>query len=90
MSKAFFFPVVSREEVLYQGFQGRISHGIWRDSPATKALMEQVSNDMDCKMWKRRETGLEAHYTKDWQIALCIKRQLFVSLISPIKALQRH
>lgn len=57
MSKAFFFPVLSREEVLYQGFQVGISHGIWRDSPATKAFMEQVSNDMDCKMWKRRETG---------------------------------
>ena len=56
MSKAFFFPVLSGEE-LHQGFQGGISHGIWSDSPATKAFMEQASNDMDCKMWKRREAS---------------------------------
>ena len=39
---------------------------------------------------EERHLRLEAHNTKDWQIALCVKRQLFLFLMSPIKALQRH
>lgn len=39
---------------------------------------------------EKKRDRLEAHYTKDRQIALCVKRQLFLFLMSPIKALQRH
>lgn len=39
---------------------------------------------------EERHLRLEAHNTKDWQIALCVKRHLFLFLISPIKQLQRH
>lgn len=29
--KIFFFPILSGGEVLYQGFKGGISYGMWRD-----------------------------------------------------------
>lgn len=89
MSKTFFFPVLSGEEVLYRGFQGGISHGIWRDCPAIKAFMDQSAMTWTAKCGKKeRHLRLEAHNTKHRQIALCVKRQLFLFLISPIKALQ--
>lgn len=89
MSKAFFFPVLSGGEVLYRGFQGGISHGMWRDCPAIKAFVDQSAMTWTVKCGKEeRHLRLGAHNTKHRRIASCVKRQLFLFLISPIKALQ--
>lgn len=89
MSKAFFFPVLSGGEVLYRGFQGGISHGMWRDCPAIKAFVDQSAMTWTVKCGKEeRHLRLGAYNTKHRRIASCVKRQLFLFLISPIKTLQ--